>query len=64
MSGSTNHQKSGQSVLQRHWWLLGAVVLFILLAIIYVLSHLSAADSEMYPTTKLRAYPTIASRLC
>jgi len=64
MGGSTDHQKSEHSVLQRHWWLLGAAVLFILLAIIYVLSHLSGADSEMYPTTMLRAHQTIAARLC
>jgi len=64
MSGSTNNQPRAQSVFRRHWWLLPAVVLFILMAIIYVLSHLSAADSEMYPTTMLQAHQSIAARLC
>lgn len=35
----------------KSWWLLPLAVLAILLAIIYALAHLSAADSEMYPTT-------------
>jgi Family of unknown function (DUF5989) len=35
------------------WWLLPLGVLVLLLTIIYVLGHLSAADSEMYPTTQL-----------
>lgn len=34
------------------WWLLPLVMLMVLLVIIYVLIHLSAADSEMYPTTQ------------
>ena len=42
------------SVLRRHWWVLAIVVLVVLVGIIYLLSHLSAADSEMYPTTILR----------
>jgi Family of unknown function (DUF5989) len=36
------------------WWLLPLIVLLVLLGVIYLLSHLSAADSEMYPTTLLR----------
>jgi len=33
------------------WWLWPLAVLVALIAIIYALAHLSAADSEMYPTT-------------
>jgi hypothetical protein len=33
------------------WWLLPLGVLLLMLAIIYVLGHLSTADPEMYPTT-------------
>jgi uncharacterized membrane protein YhaH (DUF805 family) len=36
------------------WWLLPLIVLIVLLGIIYMLSHLSTTDSEMYPTTMLR----------
>jgi hypothetical protein len=36
---------------RRVWWLLPLVVLALLIGIIYVLAHLSSADSEMYPTT-------------
>jgi hypothetical protein len=35
------------------WWLSPVVIPVLLLAIIYVLARLSAADSEMYPTTQL-----------
>jgi hypothetical protein len=35
------------------WWLLPLMVLVILLAAIYILGHLSSADSETYPTTLL-----------
>ena len=42
------------SNLRRHWWVLAVVVFLVLVGIIYLLSHLSAADSEMYPTTILR----------
>jgi len=45
------------------WWVLPLVVLIVLVAIIYVLSHLSAADSEMYPTTMLRARQVLV-QLC
>jgi ABC-type spermidine/putrescine transport system permease subunit I len=38
------------------WWLLPLGVLALLLVIIYVLAHLSAADSEMYPTTQLMRF--------
>jgi hypothetical protein len=38
------------------WWLLSLAVLVLLLTIIYVLAHLSAADSEMYPTTQLTRF--------
>ncbi len=39
--------------LWRHksWWLLSLAVLLLLIGILYVLGHLSAADPEMYPTT-------------
>lgn len=33
------------------WWLLPLAVLLLLIAMIYVLGHLSAADPETYPTT-------------
>ena len=44
------------------WWMLPLAVLLLLLGIMYVLAHLSAADSEMYPTTfrSILSY----SRLC
>jgi len=35
------------------WWLPPLVVLVLLVAVLYVLGHLSAADPEMYPTTRL-----------
>jgi hypothetical protein len=37
-----------------HWLVLALIVLVVLVGIIYLLSHLSAADSEMYPTSMLR----------
>ena len=49
--------------LQKRWWVLAVLVLLLLLGVIYVLAHLSAADSEMYPTTMLCAQQAIA-RLC
>ena len=59
MSASTgvtsDRPAARQSMLRRHWWILIIIVLAVLVAIIYVLSHLSAADSEMYPTTMLPA---------
>jgi len=36
---------------RKSWWLWPLAVLIVLIAIIYALAHLSAADSEMYPTT-------------
>jgi hypothetical protein len=48
---------------RRLWWILSLVVLIMLVTIIYVLSHLLAADLEMYPTTMLLAQQAIA-RLC
>jgi hypothetical protein len=42
---------------QRLWWLLPLTVLMVLLGVFYVLGHLSAADSEMYPTTLLSRMP-------
>lgn len=41
-------------VLRKNWWVLALVVLVVLVGVIYLLSRLSAADSEMYPTTMLR----------
>ncbi|HMD42790.1 MAG TPA: hypothetical protein VKH45_06945 [Candidatus Acidoferrum sp.] len=51
-------------ILWRHksWWLPALVVLLVLVGIVYVLGHLSSADSEMYPTSWL--YTTFAERLC
>jgi uncharacterized membrane protein len=45
----------------RTWWLLPLGVLVLLLMIIYVLVHLSAADSEMYPTTQLMRFAPFLS---
>lgn len=62
----TDLQKDTQTVprarTRRTWWLLPLLVLFVLVGIIYVLVHMSSADSEMYPTTQLRS--TAAVRLC
>ena len=33
------------------WWMLSLAVLIVLIGIVYVLGHLSSADSEMYPTS-------------
>ena len=52
-----------KSFLRKHWWLLSLVVLIALVMIIYLLSHLSAADSEMYPTTMLCVQRAVL-RLC
>ena len=52
-----------RSVWRRNWWLLPLIALLALLGVIYVLSQLSTADSEMYPTTMLRQGSTIV-RLC
>lgn len=41
----------GRAWKLRHWWLLPMGVLLLLLSAIYVLEHLSSADSEMYPTS-------------
>ena len=40
-------------LLWRHksWWLLSLGVLLLLIGILYLLTHMSAADPEMYPTT-------------
>jgi hypothetical protein len=46
------------SILRRHWWVWALLVLFVLVGILYWLSHLSAADLEMYPTTMLRQNAT------
>ena len=72
MSGKSNEPQavvSGDSVhggdrKRKLWWILPLLVLIVLVVIIYVLSHLSAADSEMYPTTMLRARQPTAIRLC
>jgi hypothetical protein len=44
------------------WWLLPLLVLFVLIGLIYVLGHMSSADSEMYPTT--RCVSVTPARLC
>jgi len=63
-TGATSDRTAGrQSMLRRHWWILAIIVLLALVTIIYLLSHLSAADSEMYPTTMLRAQQVLV-QLC
>ncbi len=52
-SVASGEKDARQGVLRKYWWLLALVVLILLVAAIYLLSHLSAADSEMYPTTML-----------
>jgi len=47
---------------RKMWWLLPLLVLFLLIGIIYVLGHMSSADSEMYPTT--RCVSATRARLC
>ena len=37
----------------RFWLILSLAVLMALIGVVYVLVHLSAADSEMYPTSAL-----------
>lgn len=37
----------------KSWWLLPLAVLLLLIGILYLLTHMSAADPEMYPTTLL-----------
>lgn len=51
---ATNRASGEVNFLRRRWWVFALLVLAVLLGIIYLLSHLSAADSEMYPTTMLR----------
>jgi len=67
MSASTSvtsdRPAARQTILRRYWWVLIIIVLVVLVAIIYVLSHLSAADSEMYPTTMLRTQQ-VSAWLC
>jgi uncharacterized membrane protein len=46
---------------RKNWWLLPLGVLVLLLVIIYVLVHLSATDSEMYPTTQLMRFADFLS---
>lgn len=41
------------------WWILPIAVLFLLIGIIYLLGHMSSADSEMYPTTQRLQTPNI-----
>ena len=48
---------------RRMWWVLPVIVLLLLIAIIYLLGHLSRTNSEMYPTT-LRQRATAVLRLC
>ena len=44
------------------WWALPLAVLLLLLGFVYALVHLSSADSEIYPTSKV--IDPIYSRLC
>lgn len=50
----------GRAWKHRLWWLLPLAVLLLLLGVMYVLEHLSSADSEMYPTS-LRRYSSLLS---
>jgi Family of unknown function (DUF5989) len=43
------------------WWLLPLAVLLLLVGILYVLGRMSAADPEMYPTTRQNDSITIRS---
>jgi hypothetical protein len=47
---------------RKMWWLLPLLVLVVLIGLIYVLGHMSSADSEMYPTT--RCVSATPARLC
>jgi uncharacterized membrane protein len=51
-------------VVWRHkgWWLPAVVVLLVLVGIVYVMGHLSSADSEMYPTSSFQTSTYL--RLC
>ena len=40
---------------RKSWWLLPLAVLILLLGILYVLGHMSSADPETYPTTRLES---------
>lgn len=46
----------------RGWWLPAVVVLLVLVGIVYVMGHLSSADSEMYPTSSFQTSTYL--RLC
>lgn len=35
------------------WWLLPLFMLLLLVGVIYLLAHMSSADTEMYPTTEI-----------
>jgi ABC-type spermidine/putrescine transport system permease subunit I len=48
-----------QITSRRIWWLLPVAVLLLLLVVIYVLGHISSADSEMYPTTRLHSIASL-----
>lgn len=52
MDSQSDTQRPQRIQSRRLWWLLPVAVLFILLAVIYVLGRMSSADSEMYPTTQ------------
>lgn len=51
-------------VVWRHkgWWLPAVVVLLVLVGIVYLIGHLSSADSEMYPTSSFQTSTYL--RLC
>jgi len=53
MNKETGPVPGASTMLRKNWWVLAIVVLAVLVGIIYLLSRLSAADSEMYPTTML-----------
>jgi len=47
--------RSGFLRQRKSWWLLPLAVLVFLLAVLYLLGHMSSADPETYPTTRLES---------
>ena len=64
MRVSSNESGTPSTRRRALWWILPLLVLIVLVAIIYFLSHLSAADSEMYPTTMLHHMQRAILQLC
>ena len=50
--GSSQARKVFSYLWERKlWWMLPLAVLLLLIGMIFALSHMSSADSEMYPTS-------------